>query len=943
MRPAKASLVIPVLLTLFPALAQTVQPDRISEVLDSGQASALRGNVHGMARPEFDLGRTDGGKVLSGVSIVFKPSASQQQALDKLLADQQNPASPNYHKWLTPAQFANRFGMTRNDIQKVATWLESQGFKVTRVANSRNQIFFEGTVAQIESAFHTEIHDYLIDGEVHFANASDPAVPSAMADSALAIQNLHNFQPKPRLHPHFTSHISGEHFIAPADFATIYDLQGIYSAGIDGTGQKIAVTGQSNINPTDVANYRSAAGLPTNAPTVTLVPNTGTGATCPGDEGESDLDVEFSGGIAKNASITLYYAGLATGDTCTSRQFGAFNALTYIIDNKLAPVISNSYGLCEAEFGNANASAMRTQAQQANIQGQTIISASGDSGAADCDFHVTSATKGLAVDLPAAIPEVTGAGGTEFTGDSATCPTTGCPNNTAPADPPYWSGSGVGTDTISSAQQYIPEMAWNDTAFDIAHGGFISASGGGASIFFGKPNWQTGTGVPNDNKRDVPDISVSASADHDGYLFCSEDGPNGKKVSTCTSGFRDASSKLDVVGGTSVAAPTLSGVVALLNQYLGNTPPGGLGNINPNLYQFVASNPTAFNDVPAASNNNSNNIVPCTKGTPNCPASAPFQYGFNTGTGYDQVTGLGSVNGFTLAQAWLATIPHFSVSPTPSSLNASAGQVTGQSTITATPQNGFNGTVTFSCASLPQGATCNFSPTSSTSASLTISTKANMKATSNLPVTVNGTGNKLTFATTIALTVTPTTESFTLSANTSTLNLQPGQSAGNTVNLTVSDPNNTGFIVNNQTTLPLNYQTPCTVSPPVPEGPTCVFSPSGGQGVTVTNPTVAIVTIAPTAKLIPPLERRTPIFYAMLLPGIMGLAFAARSRPRAIRLLGPIVVLGFSTLWLGSCGGNSSSQKNPGTPAGSYTVTINATTGGAAPLTGQTHFTVNVQ
>lgn len=941
MRPVKSSLAIPALLTLLSALAFAVQPDRISEALDSGQVTTLPGNMHGLARPEFDLGRTDGSKVLSGVSLVFKPSPSQQKALDKLLADQQSPASPSYHKWLTPAQFAARFGMTRNDIQKVTTWLESQGFKVTRVANSRNQVFFAGTVAHIESAFHTEIHDYLVDGEVHFANASDPSVPSAMADSALAIQNLHNFQPKSHLRPHFTSHLSGNHFIAPGDFVTIYDLQGLYTAGIDGTGQKIAVTGQSNINLSDVAHYRSAAGLSANAPTLTLVPGTGTSTTCPGDEGESDLDVEFSGGIAKNASITLYYAGLGTGTTCNNRNAGAFDALQYIVDNNVAPVISNSYGNCEKLIGSSFAMTMQGWAKQANTQGQTIISASGDSGAADCDFHVTTATMGLAVDLPAAIPEVTGAGGTEFTGDSGTCPSTGCPNGTAPADPPFWSGSGVGTDTISSAMGPIPEMSWNDTAFDIAHGGFISASGGGKSLFFAKPTWQNVTGVPADGQRDVPDISVSASADHDGYLFCSEDGPKGTKVSTCTSGFRDATNNLDVVGGTSVAAPTLSGVVALLSQYLGSTPPAGLGNINPNLYTFFASNPSAFNDVPAGSNN----VVPCTKGTPNCPPSAPFQYGFSTGAGYDQVTGLGSINVFTLAQAWLATIPHFSVSPSPSSLNASAGQITGQSTITATPQNGFSGTVNFACSSgLPAGATCNITPASSTSATLTISTKANMAAASNAPITVSGTGNKLTFATSIALTVTPTTESFKLSANTATLSLQPGQTSSNTVNLTVSDPNNTGFIVNNQTTLPLNYQTPCTVTPSLPEGPVCVFSPSGGQGVTVTNPTVAIVTVAPTAKLFPPLERRSRIFYAMLLPSLVGIVLATGSRPRAIRLLSLIVVLGCSTLWLGSCGGsNNSSQKNPGTPPNSYKVTINATTGGAAPLTAQTQFTVNVQ
>ena len=537
MRPGKASLVMLVLLILFARLALAIQSDRLAGPLDSGQMTILHGNMHGMARPEFDLGRTDASKLLGGISMAFTPSPAQQEALDKLLADQQNPASPSYHRWLTTAQFADRFGMSRDDIQKVISWLQEQGFTVTRVANSRNQVFFEGTVAQIESTFRTEIHDYLLNGEIHFANTTEPSVPAALAASVLGIQNLHNFQPKPRLHPHFTSHLSGEHFIAPGDFATIYDIQELYStAGVDGSGQKIAITGQSAINLTDIANYRGAAGLAANVPTTTLVPNTGPSTVCPGDEGESDLDVEFSGGIAKNATIILVYAGIGTGTTCANRTTGAFDALQYAVDQNIAPVISNSYGNCEATVGSSFALTMRGWAQQANTQGQTIVSSSGDSGAADCDFRVRSATQGFAVDLPAAIPEVTGAGGTEFNTGIQRPRRVEAPPNAAATT--YWSGTSNGNDTVSSALSYIPEMGWNDTALDLTSPqGTISASGGGKSIFFTKPSWQTGTGVPNDGQRDVPDISVSASADHDGYLFCTSD----SGAVTCGDGFRNSS------------------------------------------------------------------------------------------------------------------------------------------------------------------------------------------------------------------------------------------------------------------------------------------------------------------------------------------------------------------------------------------------------------------
>ncbi|MGB2605526.1 MAG: S53 family peptidase, partial [Candidatus Sulfotelmatobacter sp.] len=639
-----------------------------------------------MARAEFDQGRADGSRVLSAVSLIFKPSAAQQRALNTLLAQQQDLTSANYHKWLTPAQFADRFGVSQNDINKVVAWLQSQGLTVTRIANGRNQIFIEGTIAQIESTFHTEIHNYLVDGELHYANSTEPAVPAALAGVVLAVHNLHNFQPKPRAvmrkisqsvtDPNFTSYISGDHFVAPGDFATIYDVAPLYSGGTDGTGQKIVLTGQSSINLTDVANFRSAASLSANVPTLLLEPTTGTSTRCPVDEGESDLDVEWSGAVAKNAGITLVYAGLAAGDTCTNRQFGAFDTLQYAIDQDLAPIISNSYGNCESVVGQAEADTMQGWIQQANSQGQTVMSASGDSGAADCDFRVKSATQGLAVDIPAAIPEVTAMGGTEFEGDPASTSTT-----------TYWTGTTGSTDTISSALSYIPETGWNDTTNPNNTGGDILASGGGASIFFAKPSWQTGTGVPNDGKRDLPDLALNASPDHDPYLFCSEDGPNGTVVASCTSGFRTgAGGDLTAVGGTSAAAPTFAGIVALISQHLGSS---GLGNINPTLYSLAANTPAAFHDVTSG-----NNIVPCTTGTTGCPATAPFQYGFSAGIGYDRVTGLGSVDTNALADAWAASRTATSITMSTAATNVFAGAPV-TFTVAVTPASSV-GTLSFS-------------------------------------------------------------------------------------------------------------------------------------------------------------------------------------------------------------------------------------------------------
>ncbi len=561
------------------------------------------------------------------------------------------------------------------------------------------------SVGQIEYALRTEIHNYSINGERHFANATDVALPAAFSGEVLGVRNLNDFRPKPRIRRaslRFTSSITGIHNLIPADFATIYKLQSLYAAGIDGTGQTIAVIGQTQISTTDIDAFRSAAGLPARTsgnfqPIVAA--GTGTAAVCTGDEAEADLDLEWSEGVAKNATIKYVYAGLGTGSTCRRRTKDVFDALQYAITADVAPIISISYGLCEAQLGNTIALTMRQWAQQANAQGQTISGPSGDNGAADCDSGVAFATQGLAVDVPASIPEVTGVGGTEFTGDPAAVVPTG--SNCAPATA-FWSGScdptpGIGNPTGASALGPIPETTWNDA---VTSQGF-SSSGGGASLIFGKPSWQVGPGVPNDGKRDVPDIALSASPGHDGYLICSQDffTSGGSTATSCTSGFRASDQTLARIGGTSAGAPTFAGILALINQA---TASNGLGNVNPMLYSLAAnaSSSNAFNPVTSGSNK-----VPCTPGTRNCPSGGTI--GFIAGPGYDQVTGLGSLNVSNLITAWLAATPSadFSIDGLVSAVAAPGQQ--GTSTITVTALNGFTGTVNLSCA--PSVATVHIS------------------------------------------------------------------------------------------------------------------------------------------------------------------------------------------------------------------------------------------
>jgi subtilase family serine protease len=942
-RMSKCRVLVCLLLTVITVsgIGHAAIADRIAGDLANGPKVALRGNVHGFARPEFDLGRADASRPLQGISLAFRPSPAQQKDLDRFLAELANPKSPNFHKYLSPAQFGERFGLSLNDIAKITNWLQSQGFTNIQVANGRNQISFDSNVGQIESAFSLEMHNYAVDGVVHLANAGEPAIPAALAGAVIGLGSLNDFAPKPRakIQSHLTSYVSGNHFLTPADFATIYNINPLYSAGADGTGQKIAVVGQSTVSATDLNNFRSAAGLP--ASTVTMTLQGGTATKCPGDEGESDLDIEWAGGVAKKAQIIFVYAGLSSGDTCSGNRFNSvWNALKYAIDNNVAPFISISYGFCESPsigIKLSQAQTYQTWAQQALAHGQTIVAASGDAGAADCESSSsTSATTGFAVDVPASIPEVTGAGGNAFTGDSGTCPTSTCPGGLAPADPPYWAASNAGSDVISSALEYIPEMAWNDTTASIASTppGGLSASGGGASIYFAKPAWQTGTGVPVDGKRDVPDISVSASNFHDPYLVCSEDGD----ASPCASGFRDsAGGSFFAVGGTSAAAPTLSAILALVNQYIGNT---GMAPVNPTLYSLAASHPSVFHDVTGGDNK-----VPCTSGSTNCP-SGTTSIGFTTGTGYDQVTGLGSVDAYVMAQA-LSPFSLSAAALNPASVAAGASTTT---TITLTPNNGFTGTVTFSCSGLPAGATCSFSPTSvpngTGTTTLTIQTAANTTP-GTTSVTVKGSSGTSSGVTSVSLVITATTVKFSLIANPAvgTLSVARGQTTS-AVNLIVTSTSTPTFVLTNgsgsTTALPLTYS--CSG---LPSEATCKFSGLGsGQTITTSATAVSfqVITTAPTARLQRPMERSQGVFYAVLLPGLFGIVFLFDSRrrsPGSPRMLAMLLMLSLSTLWMASCGGTSS-NKDPGTPTGSFPFTVNATTGGAAPLTSSVKFTLSV-
>jgi uncharacterized protein (TIGR03437 family) len=576
-------------LCLLPAGAGA-QQNRITRSIDNLQRIRLSGQIHPKARVENDRGRVAPSLKLSYVTLALLQSPSQQNDLDRLLAEQQTPGSPNYHHWLTPEEYGERFGVSQDDLNKIAGWLQGQGLTIAGVARGRNWIAANGTAAQIEAAFQTEIHTYVADGQRHIANALEPSVPAAIAGVVQSIRGLNDFYPRPAVRAPRYNSASGNHYLAPNDLATIYNFLPLYGGGIDGSGQKIAIAGQTQIDLSDIRQFRSNYNLPASDPQIVLVPNTRDPGVSQDDLPEADLDVEWSGAVARNATIIYIYAG------------EVMQAVQYAIDQNLAPVISTSYGSCEPETSNTEAQTFRAWARQGNAQGITWFSASGDSGGADCDDNRNS---GLAVDLPTSVPEVTSVGGTEFQESSGL----------------YWNTSNDANS--ASAISYIPETAWNDPP---GQDGEPSASGGGASVIFSRPSWQYGPGVPNDNARHVPDVSLTASAEHDGYLVYT--------------GGRPA-----VYGGTSVPAPAFAGIAALLNQYLvsiGVQP--GLGNMNPRLYTLAQTTQGVFHDIATGDNIVT---VPCRART--CSATA---VGYNAGPGYDSVTGLGSVDAWNLVTQW---------------------------------------------------------------------------------------------------------------------------------------------------------------------------------------------------------------------------------------------------------------------------------------------------
>lgn len=634
---------------------------RITRPVDVSRTVLAPGRVHHLAQAQFDKGAVDPKKQLNYMVMLMKPSVAQQADLDALLVDQQNPSSKNFRQWLTPEQFGSRFGLNSSDQSKVVAWLTAQGFAVDHVARSNNWVAFSGSAERVSTALHTPIHQFQVNGKIHFAAIQVPSIPEALADVAGGFLGLNDFPAHSNakiVTPDYTT--SGTHYLAPADFATIYDVAPLYTAGIDGTGQSIAIVGESDVLLSDIAAFRTRYGLPANVPK--LFPY-GTDPGYNGAEIEGNLDLEWAGAIAPKATIYYVYGS------------SAFIAMEFAVEANTAPIISASYSECEI---NTDFPGWSSLAQQGNAQGITLLAASGDAGAAGCDSQSSEpfATRGLSVNFPAVLPEVTGVGGTQF----------------AEGTGAYWGATN--TSTFGSALSYIPEAAWNESATS-----GLGSTGGGVSRIYARPAWQNGPGVPNDNFRHVPDVSFSA-AGHDAY-FVTYLGAN------------------YLVGGTSCGTPAMAGVLALLNHYqvtnkFQKAP--GLGNINPQLYRLAQSVPAAFHDVTTG-----NNMVQCAQGSPDCLTGS---LGYSAGAAYDMATGLGSIDTNVLVTQWNTAVNGATVTLSTNVAKATLND-TVQLTATVTAATGSGtptGTVSFAYESIPLGS----------------ATLVNGSATVNVPMYVIG-------------------------------------------------------------------------------------------------------------------------------------------------------------------------------------------------------------
>ncbi|MGD0680878.1 MAG: chitobiase/beta-hexosaminidase C-terminal domain-containing protein [Terracidiphilus sp.] len=666
-----------------PAAASQVAP-RVQSAVDDAARVVLRGNTHPQvqaaaghagstlsipANSATDLGAVDDSLPAGRMLLLLQRSPEQEAALADFIQAAHTPGSSTYHQWLKPADFGRLYGPTDSDLAAVTAWLQSHGLTVNQVHAGRLAIEFSGTAGQVSEAFQTQIHRYQVNGEMHLANSTDPSVPIALAPVIAGLARLNDFHPQPRLQvlgqaqfnskthqatPLWTYPQNGGvvFVMAPGDFAKQYDIPA-YSTGIIGSGQSIAIISESNVDLSLVQAYQSLFGLTANLPTVIVDgadPGQNSAAT------EAYLDIELAGSVAPGATVLLYTSG------GTALSDGLALAAMRAVEDDQAGVISVSYGECEMELGQGGNTFWSALWQQAATQGQTVFVSSGDGGSAGCDnFNAQQAAYGgLQVNGIASTPYNVAVGGTDFYYNQYAGTSSAISSQLST----YWSTTSTATPAVS-LKQTIPEQAWNDffgfNMYDSGNpalqpGEMIIAGGGGASSAalypsgiatgYPKPAWQTGTGVPTDHVRDLPDISLFAANgyNYSFYPICASPGD-------CSNLTNSGTVVITGVGGTSASSPAMAAIQALINQSTG----AWAGQANFIYYPLAVKQPSAFHDVTVGGNQ-----VLCYPSTTNCVTGTSasnstgfyVENGYSASTGYDLATGLGSIDVANLIKFW---------------------------------------------------------------------------------------------------------------------------------------------------------------------------------------------------------------------------------------------------------------------------------------------------
>jgi len=678
--PILAAVFAGALLAIFPGAIPAQGAPQITNSVDESQRVILKGNTPGLAVAKYDRGALESSAETKHVLLVLKRSSAQEADLKKLIDDQHNPSSSSFHQWLTPKEFGRRFGVEDSDVEVVKAWLETKGLTVNKVNSSKTLIDFSGTVGQVGSAFHTELHTYVREGITFHANNKDPEIPVALAPVVKGLASLNDISPKsflvskgrasfdPSTHlgtslwndPQCGSSppagsICTAYVPTPADMAVQYGLKSVYQDGITGRGITVGIISASNVDLSNVRNYRKffKIGSEDNVPQMIV------DGEDPGQNGaaeEAYLDVEVSGAMAPAAKINLY----VSSDTLTTS--GLLTALVRAVDDDVADVISLSYGQCEQDLGTAGNQFFYYNWQQAAAQGQSVFVSSGDSGSAGCDNaqNDSPAVFGLGVSGFASTPYNVAVGGTDFYYSQYSAGYGSAAANTQLAK--YW-GKKTSLGEAASLLAPIPEQPWDDTLglnFLYPTYDSIAAGSGGPSMCalqvddpatgyytctsgYPKPSWQVGPGVYADGVRDIPDVSLFAAdgANLSFWPICIE-------AEDCTKYTTDSGSVyVTGVGGTSASSPAMAGIMALVDQ----SQKGRQGNPNAVFYALAAQYPSAFNDVTVGSNN-----VICILGTTDCSPDATDSFDslqlWPAAKGYDMASGLGTVNGAKLIANW---------------------------------------------------------------------------------------------------------------------------------------------------------------------------------------------------------------------------------------------------------------------------------------------------